>query len=131
MLVAEGGLRHALRRLPGRKILYSNAPLDYIEAILGLLRVGVLFDAVYSVEHTRFRPKPDPAGLRQLLEAEQLLPSRAILVEDTLANLRTAKRLGLKTVWVSRERRVPAYVDRRVGSVLELPRLAGRLGAAG
>jgi len=44
-----------------------------------------------------------------------------------LENLRTAKRLGMSTVWVSPDRaqRVP-YVDLRVDSVAQLPRLAFR-----
>ena len=41
-------------------------------------------------------------------------------------NLRAAKRLGMSTVWVSRERRRVPYVDLRVASVLELPRLVFR-----
>ncbi len=44
------------------------------------------------------------------------------MVEDTLANLRTAKRLGMKTVWVTREARSPAWVDVRVTSVGALRR---------
>ena len=43
--------------------------------------------------------------------------------EIALRIARTAKRLGMSTVWVSpdRARRVP-YVDLRVGSIVELPR---------
>ncbi len=44
------------------------------------------------------------------------------MVEDTLANLRTAKRLGMKTVWVTRESRSPSWVDVRVTSVGALRR---------
>jgi putative hydrolase of the HAD superfamily len=126
MLVSEGGLRHALRRLPGKKILYSNAPFQYARAVIEMLRISHFFDAVYTVEHTRFRPKPDPAGLRRLLRAERLAPNQCVLVEDTLANLRAAKRLGLKTAWVTRGSCAPRWVDARVPSVLELSRLVHR-----
>jgi putative hydrolase of the HAD superfamily len=50
------------------------------------------------------------------------------MVEDSRENLRPAKRLGMKTVWVTREPRTPAYVDVKTVSVLALPRLLGRLG---
>ncbi|MSQ71022.1 MAG: pyrimidine 5'-nucleotidase [Betaproteobacteria bacterium] len=126
MMVAEGGLRHALKRLPGKKILYSNAPFNYARSVIEALRIGRFFDAVYTVEHTRFRPKPDPAGLRLLLKAEKLVAGRCVLVEDTLANLRAARRLGLKTAWVTRGSRSPRWVDARVSSVIELPRLTHR-----
>ena len=41
----------------------------------------------------------------------------------------TMQRLGMKTVWVTREPRTPAYVDVKTASVLALPRLLGRLDA--
>ena len=122
MLVADAGLRHMLRRLPGRKIVFSNSPLHYAERVLELLGIAGLFDAVYSIETVRFNPKPAPAGFRLLLQAEGLRADRTILVEDTLVNLRAARALGLGTVWVSREPKRPPYVDLRVSSVLEIPR---------
>ena len=122
MVVAEDGLRHSLRRLPGRKIVFSNAPLEYARGVIDILRIGDLIDALYSIESTRYRPKPDPAGFFRLLRNERLIPERCALVEDTLENLRTAKRLGMKTVWVTNHVRVPRWVDARIASILDLPR---------
>ncbi len=126
MLVADTGLRQMLRRLPGRKIVFTNAPLHYARAVLELLGIAAAFDAVYSIESVKFKPKPDPAGFRLLLRAESLNPFNAILVEDTLSSLRTARSLGMRTVWVSQEPRRPSYVDVRVARVLSLPKFFGR-----
>ena len=130
MVVVERGARHALRKLRGRKIIFSNAPAHYVHAVLGELGIATLFDAVYAIEHTRFRPKPDRAGFHRLLAAERLIPTRAVLVDDTLVNLQAARRLGLGTVWVSRQPGAPSYVDAKIRTVRELPRLAARLGLA-
>lgn len=127
MVVFERGLKAMLRRLPGRKIVFSNAPLHYTEAVLELTGIADCFDAVYSVERIRFQPKPAPAGFHHLLRAERLNPRNCIMVEDTLANLKTAKRLGMKTVWVSASTRQPPYVDVQLASVLSLPQRLGRL----
>lgn len=127
MVVFERGLRAMLRRLPGRKIVFSNAPLHYAEAVLALTGIGDCFDAVYTVERVRFQPKPAVGGFRHLLRAEGLTPQRCIMVEDSLPNLQTAKRLGMKTVWVSTNTRQPPYVDVRLASVLDLPRRLARL----
>jgi putative hydrolase of the HAD superfamily len=127
MVVFERGLKAMLRRLPGRKIVFSNAPLHYTEAILELTGISDCFDAVYSVERIRFQPKPAPAGFHHLLRAERLNPRNCIMVEDTLANLKTAKRLGMKTVWVSASTRQTPCVDVRLASVLDLPQRLGRL----
>jgi putative hydrolase of the HAD superfamily len=120
MVVREPLLRATLRRLPGRKFVFSNAPVHYAGAVLKALAISDLFDAVFCIERTRFRPKPDAHGFLRLMRAGHLRAQRCIMVEDTLANLRTAKNLGMKTVWVSRERRAPAYVDLRVASLSEL-----------
>jgi putative hydrolase of the HAD superfamily len=49
------------------------------------------------------------------------------MVEDTLPNLKTAKRLRMKTVWVSACTRRPPYADVQLASVLDLPKRLGRL----
>ena len=122
MLVREPQLRATLRRLPGRKFVFSNAPVHYSRAVLKSLAITDLFDAVFSIERTRYRPKPDAHGFLRLMRFNHLRAQRCIMVEDTLANLRTAKKLGMRTVWVSREKRAPGYVDVKVAKLSELRR---------
>src|SRR4051812_38131547 len=62
MVSPERGLRHALRRIPGGKLLFSNAPLRYAERVLRALRIESMFDALYCIERARFHPKPSPRG---------------------------------------------------------------------
>ena len=127
LIVFDSPIRYALRKLPGRKILFSNGPAQYVNAVLELTRLKRCFDAVYSVEHLNYQPKPSIQAFRRLLRAERLDPRRCILVEDSLANLVTAKRLGMATVWVSADYRKPAYVDLSIRSVAQLPYCRGRL----
>lgn len=123
MLVREPQLRPTLMRLPGRKIVFSNAPVHYSSAVLKALRIADLFDDVFSIERTRFRPKPDSFGFLRLCRANRLKPQRCIMVEDSLDNLRTASRLGMKTVWVTRAARAPGSVDVKIANLAQLPRL--------
>jgi putative hydrolase of the HAD superfamily len=127
MVVREPLLRATLTRLPGRKFIFSNAPVHYAGAVLKALAIRDLFDSVFSIERTRFRPKPDAQGFLRVVRSNHLRASRCIMVEDTLANLRTAKKLGMKTVWVSREQRAPAYVDVKISRLSELRRALPRL----
>ncbi len=120
-------LRHALRRLPGRKFVFSNAPVHYARAVLKMLGIDGMFDAVFSIERVHFRPKPDVYGFLRLCRTHHLRPRRCIMVEDSLENLRTAKRLGMKTVWVSAAKRVPGYVDTRISGITQLPDRAATL----
>ncbi|MFO1362936.1 MAG: pyrimidine 5'-nucleotidase [Burkholderiales bacterium] len=130
MVVADRAALAAITRLRGRKIVFSNGPKHYVHAVLDVLGIGRLFDAVYAVERVRYRPKPSLDGFRTLLRAERIVPQRAVLVDDSLPNLRAARRLGLRTVWVSALPRTPTYVDAKVVSIRELPRLLDDLGGA-
>ena len=131
VLVAEPMLRATLTRLPGRKFVFSNAPVHYAEAVLRALGIHDLFADVYTIEHTRYRPKPDTFGFLRLCRSHHLHPRRCIMVEDKLENLKTAKRLGMKTVWVTgalvTRGRAPGYVDKTVRSVAKLPDMLRQL----
>lgn len=131
VLVAEPTLRATLTRLPGRKFVFSNAPMHYAEDVLRALGILDLFAGVYTIENTRYRPKPDTFGFLRLIRGHRLHPRRCIMVEDKLENLHTAKRLGMKTVWLTgalpAQGRTPGYVDKTVRSVAKLPALLKQL----
>ena len=126
-IVWEPALRTTLQRLPGRKLVFSNAPAHYAAAVLQALGIADLFDDVFSIEHTGYRPKPDSFGFLRLFHRNRVRADRCVMVEDTLANLKTAKKLGMATVWVARSAKTPGYVDVSVRNLMQLPRLAWRL----
>ena len=142
----ERGLGRMLRRLPGRKILLTNAPTIYSGKVLRHLGVQRHFSHHVAIEdmrvHGQLRPKPSKLMLRRLLRKHGAQARRCILVEDTLENLRSAKQLGLRTVWVTQYlRRLepsgsaalprmlnrPACVDVKVKSLRQLPGSMHRL----
>ena len=127
MVVFERGLKAMLQRLPGRKIIFSNAPRHYADAILRLTGIRQQFDAVYSIEQLRFRPKPAVSGFLRILQHEQLEAGNCIMVEDSLINLVTAKKLGMKTVWVSAGLRRSVHADVKLKTITHLPQYLGRL----
>jgi putative hydrolase of the HAD superfamily len=127
MVLREPRLRHVLKMLPGRKVVFSNAPQHYAQAVLKLLHVDDLFDDVFAIEHSRYRPKPQMSGFLRLLRKHRLHASQCVMVEDSAENLQTAKRLGMRTVWVSAAPRAPSYVDVKLRDVLELPRALAKL----
>lgn len=124
MVVRAAGLRHVLRGLPGNKVVFSNAPQHYAQAVLKLLKIADLFDEVVAVEQTRYRPKPDYFGFRQVMRLHRVQAARCVMVEDSLENLQAAKRLGMRTVWVNTGSKKPACVDVKVRDVRQLARLA-------
>jgi putative hydrolase of the HAD superfamily len=127
MVLREPRLHHVLKMLPGKKVVFSNAPLHYAKAVLKLLRVDDLIDDVFAIEQSRYRPKPQASGFRGLLRKHRIPAAQCVMVEDSAENLQTAKRLGMRTVWVSGALRSPSYVDVKIRDVLELPRAVSKL----
>jgi putative hydrolase of the HAD superfamily len=132
LIKAESGLAGKLRRLPGRKVLLTNAPLHYARTVLRHLGLLRQFDSLWAIEHMNwhgnYRPKPSAALLRRVLASEGASAANTVLVEDTLENLRGARRAGLRTVHINHPgtpfskggRNRPGYVDLRVNSVSHL-----------
>lgn len=127
MMVFDRALGSMLNRLPGRKLVFSNGPRRYVDAVLNIMGIRRHFVATYGIEQLHFHPKPSVRAYRQLLDNEGLEARRCILVEDSAENLRTAKRLGMKTVLIGRGLGQPPYVDLKLRSVLALRRSAGRV----
>lgn len=130
--------RAALRALPGRKFVLTNAPASYAKRVLTALDLADCFEGIVSIERMRLfghlRPKPDVRMFRVVLARLKLPAARCILVEDTLAHQRAARAAGLRSVWMQRYlwrnahgpevgarlRRKPAYVYARIRSLLKL-----------
>ena len=136
MIRAESGLGDLLRRLPGRKILLTNAPARYARQVLHHLGLHRQFTRSIAIEdmrvHGKLRPKPSRTMLRKLVARKRLAPSRCVLVEDTVGNLKAAHQLGFRTVWITRYGiaplieapstfiKRPHYVDVKVKSLKQL-----------
>ena len=130
-----------LQRLPGRRCILTNAPAAYTARVLGVLGIAHLFDHIFSIEDMRmfghWRPKPDARMLRRVAVRLRVAPEDCVLVEDTLDHQKSARRVGMGTVWMQRwVRRArasglpapalrhgrPGYVDRRVTKLRDLLR---------
>jgi putative hydrolase of the HAD superfamily len=142
MIRAERGLAHLLKRLPGRKILLTNAPRAYSKSVMRHLGLHRHFSRHISIEsmqvHRQLRPKPSRQFLRKLLSTQRVAAGRCILVEDTVENLKAAKQLGMRTAWMTgylgaaqmiggtqqaaRLWRRPPYVDVKVRALYKLGR---------
>ncbi len=98
--------RIALQRLPGRKVLLTNAPRHYALRVMRTLNLLGCFDAVLCVEDMRmfghWRPKPDVRMFRHVCARLKVRPAQCVLVEDTLEHQQAARSLGMRTVWMQR-----------------------------
>ena len=130
--------RRRLFRLPGRRVLLTNAPRDYAHRVLRALGLHRCFESVWSIEDLRmfghWRPKPDGRLFKWLPVQWGVKPHHCVLVEDTLEHQKSARRAGFQTVWMQRwlkgspaaawaalrGHRRPSYVNLRVRSLSRL-----------
>lgn len=93
-------LEDALGRLPGRKLVFTNAPAGHAERVLRRLGIEGHFCAIFDIAAAGYRPKPEPETYARLIERHDLDPRRSVMVEDMARNLVPAAALGMTTVWV-------------------------------
>ncbi|MDP3087720.1 MAG: pyrimidine 5'-nucleotidase [Methylotenera sp.] len=120
MVVQVKRLRHMLQSLSGRKLVFTNAPRDYALHVLQILDISDCFELVFSVESAKFHGKPSVRGFQMLLKTIKVKASDCIMLEDSLPALMTAKRLGMKTIWITKTLQKPSFVDHRLSEVLAL-----------
>lgn len=98
----QGRMREALRDLPGKKALFTNAPITFADRVLRHLGLQNSFYVQYRAEDMRlfgqWHPKPSCKMLKAIAARHGLKPSQCCLIDDNLNNLKTAKTVGMQTV---------------------------------
>ena len=107
-------LKLNLSNLAGRKFIYTNASQDHAKNILSAMGIATEFEKILDIKATGYLPKPDPKSYDIMLKSFGILSNQidsSIFIEDTAKNLKPAKLLGLKTVWMENERNLEDYKD--------------------
>jgi len=102
ILSEDRELDRALARLPGRKVIHTNGIREHAERILGTLGVLHHFERIYDIRFNNYIPKPCRETLAMLIKKEGAIPEHVLVVDDMADNLRVAKKLGCRTVWISK-----------------------------
>jgi putative hydrolase of the HAD superfamily len=93
-------LRTALQRLPGRRLVFTNAGGVYAGRVLQKLGVDDLFEDVFHIEAADYVPKPQLATFERMIKRHGVEPTTAAFFEDMERNLAPAAALGMTTVLI-------------------------------
>lgn len=115
LLKPDAALREALLRLPGRRLVFTNAPGFHAERVLGALGLADLFDGVFHCISADYVMKPHPEAFSRMIAAHAVNPSASAFFEDRVANLAPAKALGMTTVLVGPDASadISLFIDHR------------------
>ncbi len=103
VLEADVRLETAIAALPGRKIVFTNGTQYHAERTVERLGLSHLFEAIFDIRAGNYIPKPSREPYELLINAHRVNPKRAIMFEDSTANLKVAAELGMTTVWVKHD----------------------------
>jgi putative hydrolase of the HAD superfamily len=112
VLEENAPLAAAIAKLPGRKIVFTNADTPYASRVLDRLGLAESFEAVHDIHAMDLRPKPEASAYAGLCAAFGLDPAESLFVEDMARNLKPAKAIGMTTVWVDNGSEQAADLDR-------------------
>ena len=105
-------LKLNLSNLAGRKFIYTNASKDHAKNILSAMGIATEFEKILDIKATGYLPKPDPKSYAIMLKSFDISANEignSIFIEDTAKNLKPAKLLGLKTVWIENDFNLQDY----------------------
>lgn len=89
-----------IARLPGRRLIFTNADDVHARRVLDRLGLDHLFDDVFHIGSADYVPKPDPRTFARMNAAHDIDPAAAAFFEDREDNLAPAHDLGMTTVLV-------------------------------
>ena len=99
-VVPDPPLHAALQRLPGRRLVFTNASAGHAERVLARLGMAELFEHVFHLEAADLTPKPQARAYESLIAAHGVTPKTSAFFEDTERNLEPAHGYGMATVLV-------------------------------
>lgn len=99
-LQEDAALRTAIEKLPGRKVIYTNADRPYTDKVLEKLGLLNLFEGVHDIVAADLSPKPCPNAFETFLKDYDIDPERSVFFEDSIRNLKPARERGMGCVWI-------------------------------
>ncbi len=96
-------LGEELKKLDGKKIIFTNGSKKHAINITQKIGIDEYFDDIFDIVDSEFVPKPSVKPYNKLIEKHKIDPKLCVFVEDIARNLKPAYEMGMKTVWIKNE----------------------------
>jgi putative hydrolase of the HAD superfamily len=100
LLAPDHALAAALKRLPGRRLVFTNGDARHAARVLERLAIANAFEDIFHIAAAGYVPKPAIATFERMMAAHAVAPAATCFFEDSEKNLAPAARLGMTTVLV-------------------------------
>ena len=96
-------LREELIKIKEKKYIFTNGSQSHVTNITKQLGIEDLFESAFTITDAEFIPKPSLEYYKKGVNKFNLDPKKSVLFEDICHNLKEAKFLGMKTVWLEND----------------------------
>ena len=93
-------LNEELKKLQGRKIIYTNANMQHALDVLERIELSNFFDEIYDIKMANYIPKPELAPYKQMIAQFDIETKSSAMFDDIAKNLVPAKTVGFTSVWI-------------------------------
>ena len=93
-------LNEQLKKLQGRKIIYTNANMQHALDVLERIELSNFFDEIYDIKMANYIPKPELAPYEQMVKQFDIETKSSAMFDDIAKNLVPAKNVGFTSVWI-------------------------------
>lgn len=94
-------LKACLNALPGKKYVFTNGAFQHAERVLKKLDIRDCFSGIFSIREAGYVPKPAEQTYLKMMRSFNIKPQESIMFDDSPVNILAAKKVGLRTVWIS------------------------------
>ena len=94
------GLGEELKKLDGKKIIYTNGSKKHALNVTKKIGIDQYFDGIFDIVDSNFVPKPLIEPYKKLVEKHKIDPKLCVFIEDIARNLKPAYEMGMKTIWI-------------------------------
>ena len=96
-------LRNEIKKLNGKKIIFTNGSKKHALNVTKKIGIDQLFDDIFDIVESEFIPKPEIEPYKKLVKKHKIDPKLCVLVEDIARNLKPAYEMGMKTIWIEND----------------------------
>jgi len=93
-------LARELKKLDGKKIIFTNGSRKHAVNITQRIGVDQYFDGIFDIIDSELIPKPALEPYKKLVKKHNIDPNLCVFIEDIARNLKPAYEMGMKTVWI-------------------------------
>ena len=102
-IAADAVLADELKKLPGRKFVFTAGTVAHATRAMNRLGITDLFDDVFDIIHADYVPKPQRPPYDSFIAKHNVNPKRAAMFEDIARNLEVPHDMGMVTVLVTHD----------------------------